>query len=112
MSIMIDDSIELLKERFMQNISGKAQVKNDNVRMTFRSVKSLEGKYKLIATLELYNHDQKQWSGEANTIIGFFESLRDTKTWLGTEEGTDRVNYCINLLIRISEKEPYDDWDW
>lgn len=112
MSIFIDDSIELLKERFIQNTSGKAQLKNDGLRMTFRSEKSLEGKYKLTATLDLYNYDQKQWNGEASTIIGFFASLKATKAWLETEEGTERVNHCFNELIRISEKEPYEDWDW
>lgn len=112
MSILIDDSIKLLKGRFLQNTSGKARVKDGGLRISFRSVKSIEGKYKLTATLDLYSHDRKQWDGEASTIIGFFESLKATKAWLETEEGSERVNYCFNELIRISEKEPYEDWDW
>lgn len=69
---------------------------------------------KLTLTIEYQQRlDVKsRWDGTASTIAGFFQDLNAAKEWLQSEEGFDKISHCLQLLEGISNKEPYEDWDW
>lgn len=62
--------------------------------------------------MSLFDDKQKQWKEKTSMIVGVFSSLADLKSWEASDDGSQSINRCFDEIKRVSEKEPYEDWDW
>lgn len=109
--IMLRNSdISELIEYFVRRKDGFAYWKSNYVWLRLR-IEPFDNKQSLTVDLQLRYDGKEGWGGTASTIAGFFPDLDSTKRWLQSEEGFDRINHCLQELERVSNKEPYEDWD-
>lgn len=110
------DSIDILIARFIHNSSKYATLQSGENRLILKREKSRSGEppaYQLTGIVLVPEKKGDIWSGGAtSTTIGFFETKEELAEWIKTEEGVDKVKASFNLLHRVADKEPYEDWDW
>lgn len=106
-----DSDISELIAYFVRRKDGFAYLKTSLVWLRLKTG-HFEDSLTLTVEYQQRFDEKDSWSGTASTIAGFFPELDAAKQWLQSEEGFDKIDYCLRQLERISNKEPYEDWDW
>ncbi len=110
------DYIDNLIARFIRSGSKYAELISNGYRMILKRQKSRSDEippYQLVGVFFILEKQADPWtSGATSMTIDYFETKEGIADWIKTEEGVDRVKDAFNLLHRVADKDPEEDWDW
>lgn len=109
------DYLDNLISRFIQSGIKYAELQYGDNRLILKREKIQSAEpptYQLTGIVLVPKTNGDLWSGgAASTTIGYFETKEEIAEWIKTDEGVGKVQSNFNQLLRVSEKEPYEDWD-
>ena len=108
----MDELVEILIGRFLCNGQGRAEANDTEARVCLVAEPRSYGKIGLTGVYYQRAQTSAQWHESSSMIIGFLDSLDEVASWLGTEEGNQRIQDCFQMLVRVYRKNPLEDWDW
>lgn len=116
MLVTMADFIDNLIARFIHNGNKYADMQYGDNRLILKRKKNRSAESSAFELTGVVLSPQKKcdlWSGGTTSMtIGYFETKEDIAHWIKTDEGVEKVKSCFNQLLTLSEKEPYEYWDW